>query len=144
MDEAAFRAALTDALALPCPFGRAILRCCAACDRSSQVQIAEREAIACQNAASHSRCKQLDAQLRDSFTFALGKARISVPLTHAEEMRVQCGGLKGLQQVLEGRTEIENIDTLVGNALQRWGRLDRIPYSEVVHAAAAADKGRRR
>ncbi len=144
MDEAAFREALTDALASPCAFGRAILGCCAACDHSSQVQIAEREAIACQNAASHSRCRQLHALLRDSFSFALGKARISGPLTHAEEMRVQCGGLKGLRQVLEGRTEIANIDTLVGNALQRWGRLDRIPYSEVVHAAAAAYKGRRR
>lgn len=143
MDETAFRAALTGAVALPCPFGRAILRRCAACNRSTQVQIAERELIACRDDASHSRCKELDEHLRACFAFALGKGRITGPLTHAEEMRVQCGGLQGLQQVLDGTTDVEDIDKLVGNALQRWGRLDLIPYSEVVHAAVATHRKRR-
>jgi hypothetical protein len=63
-------------------------------------------------------------------------------LTHAQEMRVQCGGLKGLQYVLDEDAEVDNVDALMESAVQKWGGLEEIPYSEVVHAAALCYKGR--
>jgi len=126
----------------PCPFERSILRGCAACTQSEKIQIAERELVKCRNMASHSRCSELYPHLRRSFSFALGILRVDTPLPHAQEMRVQCGGLKGLQHTLNGDTEVDNVDELLGNALRQWGEIEDIPYSDVVHAAATAYKGR--
>ena len=142
MDELAFREMLSEAVVRPCPFERAILRSCAACACAERLQIAEREAVMCQAESSHARCMGLYGHLRRSFTFALGVLHIDTPLPHGQEMRVQCGGLKGLQQTLNGETEVENVDQLLTNALRQWGETADIPYSDVVHAAASAYKGR--
>jgi len=141
MDEGAFREMLSGVVA-PCPFERSILRGCAACAQSEKIQIAERELVKCRNMASHSRCIELYVHLRRSFSFALGTLRVDTPLPHVQEMRVQCGGLKGLQHTLNGSTEVENVDELLENALRQWGEIEDIPYSDVVHAAATAYKGR--
>lgn len=141
MDESAFREMLSGIVA-PCPFERSILRGCAACAQSEKMQVAERELVKCRNTASHSRCSELYAHLRRSFSFALGTLRVDTPLPHAQEMRVQCGGLKGLQHTLNGSTEVENVDELLGNALRQWNEIAEIPYSDVVHAAATVYKGR--
>ena len=141
MDESAFREMLSGVVA-PCPFERSILRGCAACAQSEKMQIAERELVKCRNMASRSRCSELYAHLRRSFSFALGTLRVDTPLPHAQEMRVQCGGLKGLQHTLRGGAEVENVDELLESALRQWGELEDIPYSDVVHAAATAYKGR--
>ena len=141
MDESAFREMLSGIVA-PCPFERSILRGCAACAQSEKMQVAERELVKCRNTASHSRCSELYAHLRRSFSFALGTLRVDTPLPHAQEMRVQCGGLKGLQHTLSGSTEVENVDELLGNALRQWDEIAEIPYSDVVHAAATVYKGR--
>jgi hypothetical protein len=141
MDESAFREMLS-AVVAPCPFERSILRGCAACAQSEKIQIAERELVKCRNMASHSRCRELYAHLRRSFSFALGTLRVDTSLPHAQEMRVQCGGLKGLQHTLNGGAEVESVDELLENALHHWGDIEDIPYSDVVHAAASAYKGR--
>lgn len=141
MDEGAFRELLSGVVA-PCPFERSILRGCAACVQAEKIQIAERELVKCRNMASHSRCSELYSHLRRSFSFALGTLRVDTPLPHAQEMRVQCGGLKGLQYTLSGGAEVENVDELLENALRQWSEIEGIPYSDVVHAAASAYKGR--
>ena len=141
MDESAFREMLSG-VAAPCPFEKSVLRGCAACAQAEKIQIAERELVKCRAMASHARCNELYSHLRRSFSFALGTLRVDTPLPHAQEMRVQCGGLKGLQHVLSGGAEVENVDELLENSLRRWGEMDDIPYSNVVHAAASVYKGR--
>jgi hypothetical protein len=142
MDENAFRQKLSEAIERPCTFEKSLLTRCVACERSDRVQIGEREAGTCQNATSLSRCTELHGYLRHGFSFALGKVRDDSVLPHAQEMRVQCGGLKGLQYVLNDNAEVDNVDALVESALRKWGELAEIPYSEVVHAAAICYKGR--
>ncbi len=70
------------------------------------------------------------------------KPGLSPVLPHAQEMQVQCGGLKGLQQTLSGIAEVADVDQLLRQASAQWGDSDDFPYSEVVHAAATAYKGR--
>jgi len=142
MDENAFRQKLSEAIVRPCTFAKPMLTRCVACERSDRVQIAEREAVTCRNAASLARCTELHGHLRHSFAFALGQVRDDTVLSHAQEMRVQCGGLKGLQYVLNDSAEVDNVDALMESAVQKWGELAEIPYSEVVHAAALCYKGR--
>ena len=126
----------------PCSFEKAVLTRCVSCARSERMQIAERELVSCQTVASLSRCKELHLQLRRAFAFALGKPDVTVPLPHAQEKRVQCGGLQGIQYVLHDSSEVENVDALLVGTLQQWGVLADVPYSEVIHAAARCYKGR--
>ncbi len=143
MDETAYRQLYSEVIGRPCTFEKAVLAGCVACERSARIQIAEREAVTCNSASSLSRCTSLHDSLRQSFSFALHRVQDGAPLPHAQEMRVQCGGLKGLQYVLDGTAEVANVDALVEFVLQRWSELTDIPYSEVVHAASLCFKGRR-
>lgn len=142
MDETAYRQIYSEVIERPCTFEKAVLARCVACNRSKRIQIAEREAVTCQNPASLTRCTSLHDQLRHNFSFALGVVRGDTPLPHAQEMRVQCGGLKGLQSVLNDSAEVDDVDALLDDVLHKWENLADLPYSEVVHAAALCYKGR--
>lgn len=108
------------------------------------MQIAEREVVRCLHPSSQQRCNQLHEQLRRAFSFALGRIHGDEPMPHAHEMRIQCGGLRGLQYVLDESGEVTNVDFLLDAALARWGDLTELPYSEVIHAATLCYKGRHR
>jgi hypothetical protein len=142
MDETAYKQKYSEVAAKPCAFEKAILTRCVSCGHVKRIQIAEREIITCQDQVSVSRCIDLHDQLRHGFAFAQKRTRDDLPLTHAQEMRIQCGGLKGLQQIVDGATEVESVDALVESAIGRWQELEQIPYSEVVHAATQCYKGR--
>ena len=93
MEDRALRQIASGIVARPCPFAASILHFCVACLRAELIQIAEREVVGCLEPVSHSRCSELHAHLRRSFSFALGTLRIDGTLPHAHEMRVQFGGL---------------------------------------------------
>lgn len=97
--------------------------------------IAEREIVACNNAEAHERCTALRDLFRHNFTFALGKPHIEGPLPHAQEMRMQCGGLKGLQFTLDGNADVNDVAALLGRAQQRYGNLAELPFSLIVQRA---------
>jgi hypothetical protein len=143
MDEQAFRQVRSGVVALPCPFARSILQRCASCALANRIQVAERELVGCQDRSAQTRCQEFHDRLLHSFSFALGKPRIDGPLPHAQEMRVQCGGLKGLQHTLDGSSEVSNVAQLLDTAQGRWHGLADLPYSAIVHAAALVYKGRR-
>lgn len=142
MDELAFQQMLTEAIQIRCAFEKEVLSRCVSCAQTEWIQIAEREMVTCQDASSFSRCTQLHEYLHQAFSFALGIIRSDAPLPHAQGIRVQCGGLKGLQQVLYGSGEVENVDEMLKDALMKWRELAEIPYSEVVHAAGQFYKRR--
>jgi hypothetical protein len=142
MDETAYRQALTTSIQRYCPFEKTVLTHCAACSRAEKHNIAEREIVACNNAEAHQRCIALRGLLRHNFTFALGILHIDGPLPHAQEMRMQCGGLKGLQFALDGGDQVHDVAALVEMAQQRYGELAELPYSLIVQRANIYYKGR--
>lgn len=142
MDETAYRQALTTSIPRYCPFEKTVLTHCAACSRAVKHNIAEREVVACDNAEAHKRCIALRELLRHNFTFALGKLHIDGPLPHAQEMRMQCGGLKGLQFILDGNEQVGDVAALLEMALLRYGDFSELPYSQIVQSANIYYKGR--
>ena len=142
MDESAYRQALTSAIPRYCPFEKTILTHCAACSKAEKHNIAEREVVACSSAASHERCIALRDLLRNSFTFALGKLHIDGPLPHAQEMRMQCGGLRGIQFLLDGDDEVRDVAELLERAQTQYGELAELPYSQIVQRANSFSKAR--
>jgi len=142
MDESAYRQVLSATVHGACPFEKSILSNCAACTRSEKRHIAEREVVACSDREAQERCTALRDHLRHNFTFALGRPHIDGPLPHAQEMRMQCGGLKGLQYAVDAGDEVMDVDALVVSAQRKFGDLAEIPYMLIVQRANIVYKGR--
>lgn len=142
MDETAYRHALTTSIRNPCPFEKSVLTHCAACSKVERHNIAEREVIACNSAEAHERCIAFRDALRHNFNFALGKLHIDGPLPHAQEMRMQCGGLRGLQFEMDGDDEVLDIAALLVRAQQKFGDMANFPYAQIVRSANIHYKAR--
>ena len=143
MDEHAYRSALSSTNPQSCPFEKSILTRCVDCSQAGKHNIAEREAVVCKDSASREHCITLHDILREKFSFALHRVTTAGPLPHAQEMRIQCGGLKGLQHALEGREEVDDVSALVSHARQVYGGLNDLPYEAVVHWVAEYYRYRR-
>jgi hypothetical protein len=142
MDETTYRQVLSANIPEACPFEKSILSSCAACSKAYKRNIAEREVVACKDNEALDQCIELRDLLRQNFTFALGRPHIDGPLPHAQEMRMQCGGLKGLQFSLDETDEVRDVASLVAMARQKFGELAVFPYSLIVQRAHLVYKGR--
>jgi hypothetical protein len=140
MDEAAFRAARGTANPQPCVFEKALLAGCAGCELAVRRAVAEREAIACSSPVARTNCDTLLAMLRERSAFAL-KLPPGAPLPHALTMKLQGGGLRGLQQAVDPLES--DVHRLVATARERHGALAHLPWPDIV-AAVLAWQGRRR
>ena len=145
MYEDAYRSTRAEINPLACPFEKAVLLRCCNCELASRKNIAERETVSCASAIARENCLTLRALLRANALFAL-KMTQSEPLPHGKEIKVQCGGLKGLLQVLrpEGNSVVDNIHSLVLAAQEQYTSLTDIPYGEIVKYIAAYEARRRR
>jgi hypothetical protein len=137
VDESAFRQVLHSTDPQACPFGEAILARCCACSLARRQAIAEREAVNCTRSAARAQCCELYELLRHNSLFALKQVHADEPLTHANNMKVQCGGLRGLQQVLDATDEVGDVAALVEAAWQEFGGLEELPYSQIIQSVAA-------
>lgn len=134
MDEHAYRQVLASTPHL-CPFEKSLLSGCVSCSQQNSRQIAERVVLSCHSAVSWSDCVALRDAFRLNFTFALGKLHIDGPLPHAQEMRMQCGGLRGLQSVLSGCVDVSDVAVLILQAKSRYGELELFPFMQIVLAS---------
>jgi len=119
-----------------CAFEKAILSTRCACEKSRRINIAEREGIACISKNACDACTVLLKKLSENAQFALKLQRPVYPLPHNKAMKVQCGGLLGLHAILEHKSlnteKIDNIYTIVTEAIEKFGQLEALPYSEIV------------
>lgn len=136
MEESEFKKTCREVNGAPCLFAKAILRRCCGCSRSQRLFIAEREAISCLSPGGRQRCAEVLVVLRDKATFALKQAHIEGPLPHAKELKVQCGGLLGLQASLTQQAVdvVPDIHQLLEQSFGRYGNAAALPYTEVVRA----------
>jgi hypothetical protein len=146
MEEREFKKTFRTVNDAPCIFAKAILRRCCACSRSQKLFIAEREAVACKSPGGRQRCEEVLEVLRGKAAFALKMPAIEGPLPHAKELKVQCGGMLGLQASLRGEEEetVSDIHTLLENAFAEYGSAADLPYSEVVRTITAFQPRKRR
>lgn len=143
VDETAFRHVREDINRLPCVFERALLARHAVCDLAVRHQIAERESIACTEAAAHAACAQMSELLREKSAFALGLTATGRILPHAMVMKIQCGGLDGLKALLDPDATAPDAARLVRLAAERYGDVAELPFSEIVQGMAAWKTRRR-
>lgn len=115
---------------MACVFSKALLARSAVCERSERRSVGERELIECSSPVALTNCGTLAALLHERARFALRLPGPGHPIVHAQALRLQCGGLLGLQQAL-GAAQAD-VHRMVGVAQQRWGSLTELPWDGIV------------
>jgi len=106
------------------------------CSLSHRFCLADREGVSCNVDIAQKRCQTLLQTLRNSAIFAMRLTRIDGALPHGKEIKVQTGGLLGLQVLLDAehdaQTGIQDINQLINQAIERYQSMDAFPYDEIV------------
>jgi hypothetical protein len=131
-----------------CVFEKTINSRRCSCAKSMRFHLADREGIACKSASGNALCIELLNTMRHNARFALHLTSADAPLPHAKEIKVQTGGLLGLQGLLyPDKAEATNIDNVIGLidlAMQQYGRLQDLPYAAIVQAIVRFQGRRKR
>ena len=129
-----------------CPFEKSILSRQCGCQYAYRFHIADREGTACRCDAAQRACISLLRLLRRNAQVALGLSAPPGNLPHGKEMKVQMGGLLGLQCLVApsaDTTKVDNVHGLVQAAERAYGNLQTLPFSEIIRSIASY-RGRRR
>ncbi|MDX1697172.1 MAG: hypothetical protein R3308_02750 [Thiohalobacterales bacterium] len=131
-----------------CVFEKTINSRRGTCERSRRFHLADREGIACTSASGNALCTDMLERLRAKARFALHQTSTGGPLPHNREVKVQTGGMLGLQALLHperaGATNIDNIIAVIERALEEFGDFDELPYEDIVKAIVSFEGRRRR
>ncbi len=149
MDNDAFRSTYRAINERFCPYEKSILTNHCACSLARRFCIAEREGVQCGSGAAQSRCLELLERLRREARFALKTVGADAALPHTKALRLQVGGLRGIQSALmpdaPATTRVEDIRTIIEQAIARFGSLDALPFEGIMQQIAAfRGRGRRR
>jgi hypothetical protein len=147
MEEDEYRATYGEINPRRCVFEKAINSRACDCARAHRFNLADREGVACRSDSAQRLCQQCLNGLRRNARFALGLTRAEGPLPHSAEIRVQNGGLAGLQGLLglalEQGPSVADIHAVVAQAVQRFGTVEALPYDRIVPSVVHY-RGRRR
>ncbi|HMS27322.1 MAG TPA: hypothetical protein PKC80_08115 [Burkholderiaceae bacterium] len=134
MDENAYHAHRSQINTIPCVFSKAILANCAQCELSNKRSLAEREMVSCNAQVAQINCTTLHNLFRERAAFALKISPANTEMAHNKAMQLQCGGLIGLQTVLEVKSC--NVHALVQLTLENEKSMLNLPWQEIVAAIA--------
>ncbi|MCW8955941.1 MAG: hypothetical protein OQL09_03595, partial [Gammaproteobacteria bacterium] len=100
MDEDEYRQAYERINTIPCVFEKALCSQFCACSMSHMFRLADRHGAGCKSPSAQQLCAQLLDQLRKQTRFVFKISEIDGPLPHNKEIRVQNGGVSGLQKLV--------------------------------------------
>ena len=133
MEEPEFKQAYQEVNPLPCVFEKAVLLRCCVCHRCQRIYLAEREGVACTEQAAHDRCREFLRTLYKKSQFALRLTETQAHLPHAKLLKLQCGGLQGLQHSLEPESAgLPEVSALLQRAYTEFDALQSLPFTQVV------------
>ena len=136
MDETEYRQTYHEVNERRCVFEKAINARRCTCELSQRFNLADREGVSCTSESGCKRCKQMLDLLRDNARFALQMTNVPGPLPHAKEVKVQIGGMLGLQKLMHPDIHndglVHNINGLTEAAIRQFNTLDNLPYSEII------------
>lgn len=131
-----------------CVFEKTINSRRCTCNSSQRFHLADREGIACRSATGNALCIEFLNSMRSNARFSLHLTNTDGPLPHAREIKVQTGGLLGLQGLIypdkAGNANVENAIGLIDSAIEKFGRLEDIPYDVIVQSIVKFEGRRKR
>jgi hypothetical protein len=136
MDENQYRQTYLEVNTAPCVFERAILRRCGTCPHAQRLNIAEREAVGCQSEKARPVCREFLDIMYSKSVFAIRPDQEHSPLPFGKEIKIQCGGLLGLQSALTESDQIQ-IYPLLKQAMAEYGQIEQLPFDQIVREVNA-------
>lgn len=124
-----------------CIFTKALLSRNAVCELATRRALSEREIVECSSPVARINCGTLAALLHERSRFALRLPTPGKPLIHMQALRLQCGGLTALQQVL-GCADAD-VHRMVNATHEQHGSLTDLPWDAVVAALVTWQPPRR-
>lgn len=117
-----------------CAFNATLLSDHFACPQGERVARRAGPDTACRAHASHERCAALFARLRQAAVPAFGCEDDLLSMPHSVLVKIQFGGLAGLQRLVTGADEsvVTDIDGLVARAAAKFGAIESVPCDELV------------
>lgn len=136
MDEDEYRSTYDAVNQRRCIFEKAINARHVDCGQMKRFYLADREGVSCQSEHGQKRCIALLEQMRSSARFALQMTHIGGPLPHNKEIKVQVGGLLGIQALVQpelaAAAKVEDAFVTLNRAEQQYGSVEDIPLTEVM------------
>lgn len=126
---------------MACVFSKAVLAQQARCNLAQRQQLAERTLLSCASPTARTHCGLLAALLHERARFSMRLPPAGRPLMHAQAMRLQCGGLVALREVLQA--DSSDVHSLVARAQEIHTSLSDLPWSRLVPLVAAWQAQRR-
>lgn len=134
MDEDNYREAYERINKAPCVFEKGILSLKCQCVYQHMFRLADRHGVACTDVVMQQNCKGFLDHLRRQTRFVF-KINIDGPLPHNKEIKVQNGGMLGVQKLLVDGTEkdtVEDIAGLMQGSIEVYGGIESIPYNLIM------------
>ncbi len=131
-----------------CPFNQTLRSEAFGCVHAATITRRDGPDVGCTSQPAQERCSALFEQMKRSALPAFGVADDPQQMPHSVVVKVQYGGLLGLQRHLGFASpepaRVENIDALVARAVTVCGSLTDIPYAALVGDISAYKVKRRR
>ncbi len=140
MEENEYKATYDEITQINCVFEKALTNNLCQCACARHFWLADREGYACNSAPASAECAALLQRLREKSRFSLKLPSVGQQLPHNMDIRVQAGGLAGLQKRY-GETDASpyitgNVRRLVETAITDAGGIDQLPYGDIVQSIA--------
>lgn len=139
MDQEAFRQ-WRDINPNTCPYEHGILTNRCHCPLSKRLCVGEREAVECTSPEALSLCQSFLDTLRTKARFALKRQTEQAALPQITKVRLQIGGLHGLQRICHPDARlpmlITDIHGLIEASLNQYPDLDSLPWSLIIQEIA--------
>lgn len=137
MEEDQYRKTYNSFNELRCVYEKAINNRRCTCSASHRFNLADREGVSCQSKEGQQRCKSILELMRKNASFALKLPEADgSPLPHAKELKVQVGGLLGLQALQfkekQNAEKVEDIDHILQSAIEQYSDFSSLPFTEIV------------
>jgi hypothetical protein len=137
VEENEYKSTYGEIASIRCEFEKALTNNKAKCSYSRHFCLADREGYACKSSELSEKCRGLLQKLRENARFILKLQQLSDKLPHNMEIRVQVGGLTGIQTLFFPQQQdktIEDIFALVELAETEYGSIERLPYDRIVQS----------
>ena len=133
---------------LICPFSATLVKEDFGCRQANPIIRRGGVEIACADSAAHSRCSQLHQCMKNIALPEFGVADDLLEIPRGVQVKIQFGGLAGLQRILyqdqEQPAAVEDIDALVQIAVKRYTEVENIPCTDLMTDITSWKLARRR
>lgn len=116
-----------------CPFSKPILGKWCQCNYAKLADRCSGKMTCTRLDDLQSSCLELVDAFKGSARFILGVNNDNKELTHAQIMKIRCGGLLGIKRVFNiDSTQPVDVRDVIDKVIKEHGSIESFPYSEIV------------